>query len=439
MLPIFILITGILLLLVLITVVKLNAFMALVLSALFVGLGNGMATPEIVSAITKGAGDILGSVIMVLGFGVMLGSILNQTGATQQISNRLLAVFGTANAKIAVCCTSFCVGLALFYNAGFVVLIPLVFTIAYKINVSLVYLAIAMAAPLSVTHGFLPPHPGPTVIANMFGADIGLTLLYGLVVAIPVLILAGIVFPELIKKVKAFPPEGIVSTHKENTALPSFALSLLIAIIPVLLLAIATIILQTTNVQNNYWRNLLLFIGDPAISLLIAVILALLFLGVKRGIKTRSLMDGATTSINAIAMIILITAAGGALKQVLIASGTADAIAVYFKNSIMPPLLLGGVTATVLRIAVGSATVAGLTAAGIVQPLVSSMNVSPELMVLSIGAGSLMCSHVNDTGFWMFKEYLGLTVKDTFKTWTVMETIVGVTGLGAVLLLSIWV
>ncbi|WP_346237224.1 gluconate:H+ symporter [Niabella insulamsoli] len=433
---ILILIIGISLLLLLIAGAKLNAFTALMLIGLFIGFANGMDADLIVTSITKGIGDIMGPVIAVLGFGVMLGSILSETGATAQISDRLLQLFGAKRAKIAVSITSFCVGLALFYNAGFVVLIPLVYAIAYKVKAPLVYLTIAMAAPLSVTHGFLPPHPGPVVIASIFNADIGLTLLYGLCIAVPVLLLAAVIFPESIKKVTAAPPKGIFNEGSiSDQPLPGFGISLFISLIPVLLLIVSTTMLMSLPEEGSL-QNILRFIGDPGMSLLIAVMFAVLFLGHFKGMRVSALMDKTTEAIGAIAPIILITAAGGALKQVLIASGTGEAIASFFRASSLPPLLLGWLVATILRIAIGSATVAGLTAAGIVQPLIGSMHVSPELMVLAIGAGSLMCSHVNDTGFWMFKEYLGLNLRDTFKTWTMMESIIGVAGLLSVLLLN---
>ncbi|GAB3019880.1 gnt-II system L-idonate transporter [Niabella terrae] len=434
--PVVVLVIGILLLLLLIGWVKINAFTSLILTALFIGWAGGMENAVLLGAISKGAGDIMGSVIAVLGFGVMLGSLLTETGATRQISDWLLRIFGARRAKIAIAATSFCVGLALFYNAGFVVLIPLVYTVARQTGLPLTYLAISMAAPLSVTHGFLPPHPGPTVIAGIFQADIGLTLLYGLLVAVPVLILAAVLFPEWIKKVQARPPAGLFNDAPVATARPPrFLVSLLIALSPVLMLATATLILQLGQPSGTS-RQLLVFISDPAMSLLIALVLALLFLGLPSGVKISELMNRCGLAINAIASIVFITAAGGALKQVLIASGTGEAITLFFTGSGLPPLLLGWLIATILRIAIGSATVAGLTAAGIVQPLVASLHVRPELMVLSIGAGSLMCSHVNDTGFWMFKEYLGLSLKDTFRTWTLMESVIGLAGLIGVLLLN---
>ncbi|MGE9314186.1 gluconate:H+ symporter [Niabella sp. CJ426] len=438
--PIILLILGMALLLLLIAGARLNAFLALFITALFIGLTNGMEPAACIAAMSKGVGDILGSVIAVLGFGVMLGSILTETGATRQISNRLLQAFGSRKSKLAVCITSFSVGLALFYNAGFVVLIPLVFTIALDTKTSLIYLAIAMAAPLSVTHGFLPPHPGPTAIASIFKADIGLTLLYGLCISVPVLLLAGLWFPEWVKRITTKPPAGIFTQQTgEAATAPGFGVSLFIALVPVILLAVSTLLLQVYKPSEGSLRQFLLFIGDPGMSLLVAVLLAILFLGAFRGVKVSRLMERSGNAVSAIAAIILITAAGGALKQVLIESGTAEAITGYFKDSTLPPLLLGWMVATVLRIAIGSATVAGLTAAGIVQPLVVAMHVNPQLMVLSIGAGSLMCSHVNDTGFWMFKEYLGLSLKDTFKSWTLMESVIGLAGLGGVLLLDLFI
>ncbi|MBZ4190259.1 gluconate:H+ symporter [Niabella beijingensis] len=434
-----ILVFGILLLLLLITVVKLNAFISLILVTLLIGLCNGMEPVQLALALNKGVGDTMGSVLLVLGFGVLLGALLTETGATQQICGGLLRFFGPARAKIALAVTGFAVGLALFYNAGFVVLIPLVFIIARQTGAPLVPLAIAMAAPLSITHGFLPPHPGPTAIAALFKADLGRTLVYGICIAIPTLILAGICFPGLLKKIKATPPAGMVGSEQAmDVPLPGFGISLFTALIPVLLMAAATIC-TLLHMEKSRLGALILFAGEPAIAMFIAIICALLFLGLFRKIPVKTLMDRTGGAVPAVASIILIVAAGGALKEVLIQSKTGDAISLFFMQSSMTPLLLGWLVATLIRIAVGSATVAGLTAAGIVQPLIATLHVKPELMVLSIGAGSLMCSHVNDTGFWMFKEYLGLSVADTFKTWTVMESIIGVAGLLGVLLLNVLV
>ncbi|MCF3109642.1 gluconate:H+ symporter [Niabella sp. CC-SYL272] len=431
---------GIVLLLLLITVVKLNAFISLTLVTLFIALGNGMAPPQVITAISKGIGDTLGSLILILGMGVLLGALLTETGATQQICNGLMRVFGPARAKAALAVTGFAVGLAMFYSAGFIVLIPLVFVVARQTGLPLTYLAIAMAAPLSITHGFLPPHPGPSAIAILFKADMGKTLLYGLCIAVPTLLLAGILFPERIRKIKAMPPAGIFGSEATAAStLPGFGISLFTALIPVLLMAAAAVSAAFDKQQAGVFTRLAQFAGDPGMAMLIAVVCALFFLGVFRGVSIKLLMDRTGGSLNAIATIVLVIAAGGALKEVLIQSKTADAITLFFLKTSLAPLFLGWLVATLIRIAVGSATVAALTAAGIVQPLIASMHVKPELMVLAIGAGSLMCSHVNDTGFWMFKEYLGLSVGDTFKTWTVMESIIGIAGLAGVLLLNLLV
>lgn len=433
---ILVLLSAIVLLLLLITLVKLNAYMSLIIAALYVGIANGMDLLKVIASVTNGIGSTLGSLIMILGFGVMLGGLLTETGATQQISSKLIKIFGVKNAKFALLITGFVVGIALFYNAGFIVLIPLAWSVSVSTGQSFAYLTVAMASALSVTHGFLPPHPGPTAIAIVFKADIGKTLLYGVMVCIPALVAAGIIFPSFIRKIKTAPPPGLFANKQfAQNELPGFGISLFTALIPVLLMAVATGAELVMHEKTGLY-NFIKFIGDPGIAMLIAVLAAVFFLGAARGVGIKGLMDSASSSINSVAIIILIIAAGGAFKQVLIDSGTGTAISAYFNNSTLSPLLLGWMIATLIRISIGSATVAGITAAGIVQPLISTMHVSPELMVLSIGAGSLMCSHVNDTGFWIFKEYLGLSLADTFRTWTVMETIVGLVGLGGVLLLN---
>lgn len=438
------LVLSIILLLVLIAVARMSAFLALTITALTVGLAKGMALDAVLKSIQSGIGSTLGGLLLILGLGVMLGAILSETGAAQQISDSLIRFFGIKRAKVALAVTGFAVGLAMFYNAGFVVLIPLVFSVAASTGLPLVYLGIATASALSVTHGFLPPHPGPTAIAVMFKADIGRTLVYGIPAAIPALVAAGLVFPEFLKKIVANPPQGLVQTEKIDSALlPPFAGSLCVALSPVVFMAIATAGELSMPAEAPALK-ILKFIGDPAVSMLIAVLLALLLLGnlFSGGYKANMdrLMAKSGTALGAAAMIVLIIAAGGAFKQVLTDSGIGKDIAGAFMGTGMPPLFLGWLIATVVRISIGSATVAGMTAAGIVQPLLAAdASISPELMVLSIGAGSLMCSHVNDTGFWMFKEYFGLSLGDTFRSWTLMETIVGVVGLGSVLVLDLFV
>lgn len=434
-----ILIASILLLLVLIAGAKLNAFISLIIASFFVGLAKGMLFPDLINSLQQGIGSTLGSLLLIVAFGVILGNLLSDSGAAQRISSVMIRSFGIKNIKWAMVITGFAVGISMFYNAGFIILIPMVFAVAKSTKQPIIYLGIAMASALSITHGFLPPHPGPTAIAVIFKADIGKTLLYGFLIAIPALVVSGIVFPEFIKKINANPPKGLFESKTfAEDEMPSFSISFLTALIPVLLMALATLS-ELTLAETSSLRQMLGFIGNPTTSMLTAVLFALVFLGIKRGQKMQTLMDQSGTALGSVTMIVLIIAAGGAFKQVLIDSGIGSDLAVFFEASTLSPLVLGWLIATIIRIALGSATVAGLTAAGIVQPLVVSSGISPELMVLSIGAGSLMCSHVNDTGFWMFKEYFGISLKDTFRTWTVMETIIGVMGLIGVLVLNVFI
>jgi gluconate transporter len=441
---ILILVAAIGFLLLLIAVGRLNAFVSLTITAFAVGLAKGMDLNALIKSIQSGIGSTLGSLILVLGFGVMLGSILSETGAAQQISDSLIRIFGAKRAKLALVVTGFSVGLAMFYNAGFVILIPLAFLMAARTGLPLVYLGVAMASSLSVTHGFLPPHPGPTAIVGIFKADMGKTLLLGICAAIPAIICSGLIFPEFVKKIIGNPPPNLVQINSLPVEkLPPFGISFLVAISPVILMAGSTIAELTLPPDAGILKYLK-FLGDPSVSMLLSMLIAIVFLGgIFKGNykeKLENLMSKSGSAVSGATMIILIIAAGGAFKQVLTDSGIGKDIASLVTDTGFPPLILGWLVATMVRISIGSATVAGLMAAGIVQPiLAANPSVSPELMVLSIGAGSLMCSHVNDTGFWMFKEYFGLSLGDTFRTWTLMETIVGIVGLISVLVLNIFV
>lgn len=426
----------ILILLTLITYFEISAFIALTITAICAGLFQSMDLPTILKSIQTGIGSTLGGLALILGFGVMLGHMLSESGAAQRISTTLIDFFGVKRVKLAMVITGFAVGIAMFYNAGFLILIPLVFTIAAQTKLSPIYVGVAMASSLSVTHGFLPPHPGPTAIVVLFKANMGLTLIYGLIVAIPASIFAGLVFPEFVKNIKANPPKGLFETKQlPENELPSFGISLLVALLPVVLMAIATAS-EFILPKEHPLMPTIHFFGDPSVSMLLALIGAFYFLGVMKGRTMKDITGSINGAIGAAALLLLIVGAGGAFKQVLVDGGMGAQIADYFKSSTFPPLFLGWLVAFIIRVSLGSATVAAITAGGIVQPILAATGESPELMVLAIGAGSLMCSHVNDAGFWLFKEYFGLSLKDTFRTWTVLETIVGITGLVMVLLLK---
>ncbi len=434
--PLFIVIIGILILFLLIAWWKLNPFITFILVSLFVGIAQGMDLIRVVDSIQRGIGNTLGFLVIILGLGAMLGKLVADSGAAQRITSKLIARFGVKNIQWAVVLTGFIVGIPMFYTVGFVILVPLVFTVAAATGLPLLYVGLPMLASLSVTHGYLPPHPAPTAISTMFGADLGRTLVYGIIVAVPAIILGGPIFSRTLKHIKATPLKEFVNPRPlSEQEMPGTGISILTALMPVILISLAT--LAELFLPAGIWiTEGLNFLGNPVIAMLLSVIFAIFSLGILRGKKMKELMDSVGASIAGITMVLLIIAGAGSLKEVLIDSGVSDYIAGLLKGSSFSPLFLAWIIATVIRICVGSATVAGLTAAGIVLPMIETTGVSPELMVLAIGSGSLMLSHVNDSGFWLFKEYFNLSVKDTLRSWTLMETTVGVTGLLGVLVLN---
>lgn len=417
---------GILLLLVLITL-KLNPVLALLITSVVTGLLLNMPLTKVMATINSGIGNTLGGLAMILSLGAMLGKLVEDSGAARRIVNVLVAFFREKNIQWAVLLTGILIGIPLFYNAGFVVLIPLVFTIAASTRLPLLYVGIPMAASLSVTHGFLPPHPGPIALTTIFKADVGTTLLYGLLLAVPIAIVAGIFLTRLIVK-KGPQQESTAAVAEEERQLPSAAKSFFIALLPVFLIAAGTI---GAALSGPSLQVFFIFMQDPTLALLVSVLAALAVLRLPMAKAMHMCVEG----VKSIAMILLIIAAGGGFKQILVDSGIGTRIAEQAGLLQLSPLFLGWMITALLRIALGSATVAALTASGIVLPFIQA-GVSPELMVLSVGAGSLMCSHVNDTGFWMFKEYFGLSLKQTFATWTLMESVISVLGLLGVLLLD---
>lgn len=434
--PLVIVFFGILFLFLLITLFKFNGFISFILVAIGIGIAQGMQLNHIVDSIENGIGNTLGFLVMILGFGAMLGKLVAESGAAQQITNGLIKIFGINYTKIAVMLTGFIVGITMFYSVGFVILVPLVFTIAKATGLSLIGVGLPMLASLSVTHGFLPPHPAPSALSVMFEADIGKTLIYGILLSIPAILISGPLLTHFLPKVEAKPLKQFMTTRVfKQDELPSLFNSLSTALLPVLLIGFSTLISFLIQ-EESILSKCINFIGNPVIALLLTLLLATYSLGISRGKTMNQIMKTYGNAVSGITMVLLVISGAGALKQILIDSGVSDYIGGILEISSMSPLLIGWIIATLIRFSVGSATVAGLTTAGIVLPLVQNTNVSPELMVLSIGSGSLMLSHVNDSGFWLFKEYFNLTVKETLSTWTVMETSIGISGLIGVLILN---
>lgn len=424
------------LLIVLISVFKINAFISFLLVSFIAGLALGLPPAKIPASIEKGMGDVLGSLAIIITAGAMLGKLVAESGAAQKIAQISMQVFGQKYIQWAMVLTGFLIGIPLYYGIGFVLMVPLIFSVVYRYKLPALYIGLPMLAALSVTHGFLPPHPSPAALVVQFKADMGLTLLYGLAVSIPAIVIGGPIFSRTLQNITAVPIASFSPADIADEDLPNGFKSFFTALLPVLLLAAASflpLLLGADSVILPY----ILFAGHPSVVMLIVLIAATWLLGLSQGKKITAIMGIYADAVKDIALILLIIAGSGALKQVLTESGVSNQIATYLQHIKLEPLFLAWLIAAVIRFCVGSATVAGLTTAGIIVPLMEQTHTNPNLMVLAVGAGSLMFSHVNDAGFWMFKEYFGLSLKDTFKSWALMESIVGIVGLLGVLLLHL--
>ncbi len=436
--PLVIVGVGVALLLLLMTRFKLNGFIALILVAIAVGLLQGMGLDEVYKSIVKGIGGQLGELTMILGFGAMLGKLLADSGAAQRIATSMLHLFGISRVQLAMVLTAFAIGITMFYEVGFILLIPLVFTIVRESKLSLLWVGLPMSIALSTMHSFLPPHPGPAAVAGTFEANMGLTLVYGLFIAIPAAAIIAFTWPRLpfVKKINPAVPYDLITTKEfDEDEMPSFLASLSIALIPVVLMgtsAVATLTMSEDNPALKY----ITFFGESPIALLIALLVAIPVLGPGSGRSMEQVAKSCAEAAKPMAMILLVIAGGGAFKQVLVDSGVADYIAQLTSGWNVSPLILAWLIAVLLRIALGSATVAVVTAAGVVAPLVAGSGIAPELMVLAVSCGSIAFSHVNDPGFWLFKEYFNLSVIEAIKTRTTYTTALSVLGIGGLLVMN---
>ncbi|RYF78604.1 MAG: gluconate transporter [Cytophagaceae bacterium] len=431
-------ILGIIVLVLLISYVRLHAFLAFMLVSLGVGLVLGMSPVMLVESIQKGIGSTLGSILGIIALGAMLGKLVAQSGAAQRIAASMIGLAGTGHIRWAFMLTGFVVGLPLFYSVGFLLLAPLVITVAQRYKLPAVYVGIPMLASLSVTQGYLPPHPAPLAILKQFNADMGLTLFYGILVAIPAILVSGILFGSTLKRYTTLPNQALIAPELTDEQMPSTAVSFLTVLLPIFLISLGTL-LNPFLADGSFPKQALLFLSEPIVSMLVSVLVAMYTLSIQRGKSLDTVTDSLVDSVKEVAMLFLIFGGAGALKQVLTDAGVSQSIADLMQGSSLHPYIIGWGIAAIIRVCVGSSTVSGITTAGIMLPLLKSSGVEPNLMVLSIGAGSMMFSHVNDTGFWLFREYFQLSMADTLKTWSVMETLVSVCGLAGVMALSLFV
>lgn len=426
----------ILLLVLLVSWAKVNPFLAFLIVSITAGLILGIPMDKVTKSVEKGLGDTLGAISIIICIGAMIGKLVATSGAAQKIAEVLVNAFGVKYIQWALVIVGFIIGIPLFYETGFVLMVPLIFSVVYKYKLHAVYIGLPMLAALSVTHGFLPPHPSPSALVSIFHADMGKTLMYGLLLAAPAIILAGPLFSRTLKKIPSQPLATFRAEELPAYKLPDAFTSFLTALLPVMLLMGTTIYLNIDRQQSAFHR-VIAFIGDAPIVMLISLIFATFTLGIRQGKNMKELGVIYADAVKDVSIILLIVAGSGAFKAVLTDSGANHQIADLLLSFHLPPLVLGWLIAAIIRISLGSATVAGLTAASIISSIVlHDPSINPNLMVLAIGAGSLTCSHLNDGGFWLFKEYFNLSIKDTLRSWTVMETTVSIVGLTGVMILN---
>lgn len=444
---------GIMLLVLLVARFKWHPFLALMLVSWGLGVICGIDPVKAIAAFSKGFGDILSFVGIVIGLGTMIGGLLVSSGGADAFANAMISIGGRKYVPWTLFFAAFLIGLPLFFEVGFVLLVPLAFVMAKKMDVPILSLGLPMLAGLSIAHGMTPPHPAPTLAVATFHADAGRTILYALIIGLPVGLISGPVFAAALAKFFGLrrairksteqsgphvsPAEEIISVSAETAhRIPSLSAVVVLILLPPILMmghSVADLLLM-----QGPLKAALNVIGNPIVALFITVVVAVFALGVRLGESLEEIQRTLNRSLEPVAAVILIVGAGGGFKEVLLETKIAEAIGQWATNAHLSPLLLAWTAAAVVRVATGSATVATITGAGIVAPLIqNNTTVNRELLVLATGSGSLILSHVNDAGFWLVKEYFGLSVAETFKYWTTMETLLSILGLAGVLLASL--
>jgi Gnt-I system low-affinity gluconate transporter len=440
----FIAVLGIALLLFLVIVVRLQAFLALLLVSLFVAVIGGIPPAEIAGVIQTGMGNTLGYIAIVIALGAMFGEMLQVSGGAEQIANSLVKKFGEDKAQWALGLAGLVIAIPVFFDVALILSIPLVYSLGRRTGRSLLYYAIPLVAGIAVGHSFIPPTPGPVAVASLIGADLGWVILMGLLAGLPAMAIGGVYFGKKIAgkihldvpaemEEAAPPPQGV--PLKE---LPSFAMVMTLVAVPLVLILLNTV-LGVVLPEGNPVRDWMAFIGHPFTALTLVTLLSFYFLGTLRGYTRNDIQRIATKSFEPIGMIILVTGAGGVFGRTLIETGVGDALAGAMAASNLPIILLAFLIATVVRVSQGSATVSMVTAAGLVAPAVEMANYSAPLVaaiVIAIASGATVLSHVNDSGFWLVGKFLGMTEKQTLQSWTVMETIIGLVGLVIMLIVG---
>lgn len=427
-------------LIVLIAVVKLNPFITLLVTSLALAIVTGMPPSTIIHSFEVGLGGTLGHIAVVVALGTMLGKMMAESGGSDQIAFTLIRFFGEKYIHWAMVVIGLIIGLPAFFEVGFVLLVPIAFTVARRTQTSLVLVGLPMVAGLSVVHGLVPPHPAAMLAVTIFHADVGRTIFYALLIGAPTAAIAGPIYAKLIAPHIQLPPENPMAAqfadHSSDRSLPRFSLTLLSILLPVLLMLIGSWANAITR-PNTGLNETLTFIGNDDMALLIGALFSFITLGKMRGFSRETILRFSNECLAPTAMITLLVGAGGGFGRILQDSGVSQAVIAVALHSHIPLLLLAWLLAAMMRLATGSSTVAMSTAAGIVAPVaLHNPTVRPELLAIATGAGSLIFSHVNDGGFWLVKEYFNMSVIDTMKTWSVCETIISVVAFALTVLVS---
>ncbi len=444
---IIIVVSAVAILLFMVLKLKVNAFITLLLTAVYVGIITGMPLGEISKAIQNGMAGTLGFVATVVGLGAIFGQMLESTGGAESLARYLLKKFGESKASWAMTITGFLVAIPIFLDVGFIILVPIIYALARDSKKSLLYYAIPLLAGLAVTHAFVPPTPGPVAVADIIKVPLGWVIFLGILIGFPVAVIAGPVWGKYIsKKIFIAPPAEFIQTENgdfDKNNLPPFGIIAFLISVPLFLILLNTvtgIFVQKGIIVKSMLTEMIEFLGHPFSALIIATLLAMVFC-MKRGMSKAKILELSNKSLAPAGIIILITGAGGVLKQVLVDSGIGKIMAESMAGSALPPIVLAWLLAAVVRLAQGSATVAMITAAGILAPALETFQYSEPrlaLIVLAIASGATIASHVNDSGFWLVGKYLGMTEKQTLQSWTVMETIIAFAGLVLILLVDMF-
>lgn len=443
-LPLCILAFAIVLLLFMVLKLKIHAFLVLLMVSVFLGLATGMSMESILESMTAGMSSTLGFVATVVGIGAIFGQVLEASGGAESLARFLITKFGRERAPYSLALAGFIVAIPVFLDLGFIILAPVLYALARETKKSLLCYAIPLLAGLAVTHAFIPPTPGPVAVAEIIQVDLGWLIFFGFVIGIPVTLVAGPLYGKYIgNRMHVDVPDFFRdSTEMHVKNLPPFWLIVGTIVIPLALIVANTVSgmwAKAYGMEDAFWVHLLAFLGHPFIALLIATLFALYVIGIRRGFTPASLLDLSTKALSPAGLIILVTGAGGVFKQLLVDSGIGVTLAESLSGSALPPLVLAWLLALIIRVTQGSATVAMITSAGIMAPLLSAYALSEPhkaLIVIAIASGATTLSHVNDSGFWLVGKYLGMNEKQTLRSWTVMETIISVTGFGLALGLS---